>query len=266
MCYGNIPLDWGTLMLTAEERAQFIASDSRCEPLIKRCLGGDELLNGGDRYCLWLVDFAPSLLKSLPLVSARVEACREKRLASKDAGARKLGEERPYQFRDLNNPDTAIVIPKVSSERRKYVPLGFIDKSTVTTGTVLIVPNGTLYMFGVLSSAFHMAWLRAVGGRMKSDLQYSKDLVYNNFIWPTVSDEARKTIETAAQGVLDARAAHPGQTLADLYDPLYMPPDLLKVHQHLDALVDKAYGKKFASDAERVAHLFDLYAAAVKGA
>ena len=266
MCYGNIPLDWGTLMLTAEERAQFIASDSRCEPLIKRCLGGDELLNGGDRYCLWLVDFAPSLLKSLPLVSARVEACREKRLASKDAGARKLGEERPYQFRDLNNPDTAIVIPKVSSERRKYVPLGFIDKSTVTTGTVLIVPNGTLYMFGVLSSAFHMAWLRAVGGRMKSDLQYSKDLVYNNFIWPTVSDEARKTIETAAQGVLDARAAHPGQTLADLYDPLYMPPDLLKAHQHLDALVDKAYGKKFANDAERVAHLFDLYAAAVKGA
>ena len=264
MCYGNIPLDWGTLMLTAEERAQFIASDSRCEPLIKRCLGGDELLNGGDRYCLWLVDFAPSLLKSLPLVSARVEACREKRLASKDAGARRLGEERPYQFRDLNNPDTAIVIPKVSSERRKYVPLGFIDKSTVTTGTVLIVPNGTLYMFGVLSSAFHMAWLRAVGGRMKSDLQYSKDLVYNNFIWPTVSDEARKTIETAAQGVLDARAAHPGQTLADLYDPLYMPPDLLKAHQHLDALVDKAYGKKFANDAERVAHLFDLYAAAVK--
>lgn len=264
MCYGNIPLDWGTLMLTAEERAQFIASDSRSEPLIKHCLGGDELLNGGDRYCLWLVDFAPSLLKSLPLVSARVEACREKRLASKDAGARKLGEERPYQFRDLNNPDTAIVIPKVSSERRKYVPLGFIDKSTVTTGTVLIVPNGTLYMFGVLSSAFHMAWLRAVGGRMKSDLQYSKDLVYNNFIWPTVSDEAKKTIETAAQGVLDARAAHPGQTLADLYDPLYMPPDLLKAHQHLDALVDKAYGKKFANDAERVAYLFDLYAAAVK--
>lgn len=264
MCYGNIPLDWGTLMLTAEERAQFIASDSRSEPLIKRCLGGDELLNGGDRYCLWLVDFAPSLLKSLPLVSARVEACREKRLASKDAGARKLGEERPYQFRDLNNPDTAIVIPKVSSERRKYVPLGFIDRSTVTTGTVLIVPNGTLYMFGVLSSAFHMAWLRAVGGRMKSDLQYSKDLVYNNFIWPTVSDEAKKAIETAAQGVLDARAAHPGQTLADLYDPLYMPPDLLKAHQHLDALVDKAYGKKFANDAERVAHLFDLYAAAVK--
>ena len=264
MCYGNIPLDWGTLMLTAEERAQFIASDSRSEPLIKHCLGGDELLNGGDRYCLWLVDFAPSLLKSLPLVSARVEACRAKRLASKDAGARKLGEERPYQFRDLNNPDTAIVIPKVSSERRKYVPLGFIDKSTVTTGTVLIVPNGTLYMFGVLSSAFHMAWLRAVGGRMKSDLQYSKDLVYNNFIWPTVSDEAKKAIETAAQGVLDARAAHPGQTLADLYDPLYMPPDLLKAHQHLDALVDKAYGRKFANDAERVAHLFDLYAAAVK--
>ena len=260
MCYGNVPLEWGTLMLTEEERTAFIAADARCEPLIKFCMGGDEWLNGGKRFCLWLVGVAPSLLRSLPMVVQRVELCREKRLASKDAGARKLAD-RPTQFRDTNNPDTAIIIPKVSSERRKYVPMGFIGKDVITTGTVLIIPNGTLYMLGVLMSALHMAWMRTVGGRMKSDYQYSKDLVYNNFVWPSPSDELKAKIEEAAQEVLDVRAHYPDQTLAALYDPLFMPPDLVKAHAHLDALVDKAYGlSPSCTDADRVAHLFKLYA------
>ena len=260
MCYGNVPLEWGTLMLTEEERAAFIAGDARCEPLIKFCMGGDEWLNGGKRFCLWLVGVAPSLLRSLPMVVQRVEQCREKRLASKDAGARKLAD-RPTQFRDTNNPDTAIIIPKVSSERRKYVPMGFIGKDVITTGTVLIIPNGTLYMLGVLMSALHMAWMRTVGGRMKSDYQYSKDLVYNNFVWPSPSEELKAKIEAAAQAILDARARYPDQTLAALYDPLFMPPDLVKAHAHLDALVDKAYGLSLScTDADRVAHLFKLYA------
>ena len=260
MCYGNVPLEWGTLMLTEEERAAFIADDARCEPLIKFCMGGDEWINGGKRFCLWLVGVAPSLLRSLPLVVQRVELCREKRLASKDAGARKLAE-RPTQFRDTNNPDTAIIIPKVSSERRKYVPMGFIGKDVITTGTVLIIPNGTLYMLGVLMSALHMVWMRTVGGRMKSDYQYSKDLVYNNFVWPSPSEELKSKIEATAQEVLDLRGHYPDQTLAALYDPLFMPPDLVKAHAHLDALVDKAYGlSPSATDAERVAHLFKLYA------
>ncbi len=260
MCYGNVPLEWGTLMLTEEERTAFIAGDARCEPLIKFCMGGDEWLNGGKRFCLWLVGVAPSLLRSLPMVVQRVELCREKRLASKDAGARKLAE-RPTQFRDINNPDTAIIIPKVSSERRKYVPMGFIGKDVITTGTVLIIPNGTLYMLGVLMSALHMAWMRTVGGRMEMRYQYSKDLVYNNFVWPSPSDELKAKIEEAAQDVLDVRAHYPDQTLAALYDPLFMPPDLVKAHAHLDALVDKAYGlSPSCTDADRVAHLFKLYA------
>ena len=265
MCYGNVPLEWGTLMLTEEERAAFIAGDARCEPLIKFCMGGDEWLNGGKRFCLWLVGVAPSLLRSLPMVVQRVEQCREKRLASKDAGARKLAD-RPTQFRDTNNPDTAIIIPKVSSERRKYVPMGFIGKDVITTGTVLIIPNGTLYMLGVLMSALHMAWMRTVGGRMKSDYQYSKDLVYNNFVWPSPSEELKAKIEAAAQAILDARARYPDQTLAALYDPLFMPPDLVKAHAHLDALVDKAYGLSLScTDADRVAHLFKLYAEKTTG-
>ena len=260
MSYGNVPLEWGTLMLTEEERASFIAADLRCGPLIKFCMGGDEYLNGCKRYCLWLVDTAPMLLKSLPMVAERVALCREKRLGSKDAGARKLAD-RPTQFRDTNNPDTAIVIPKVSSERRKYIPLGFIGKDTIVTGTVLIIPNGTLYMLGVLSSAIHMAWMKAVGGRMKSDYQYSKDLVYNNFVWPSLTDEQKAKIEEAAQAILDVRAKYADQTLAALYDPLFMPPDLVKAHAHLDALVDKAYGlSPSCTDSDRVAHLFKLYA------
>ena len=260
MSYGNVPLEWGTLMLTEEERESFIAADPRCEPLIKFCLGGDEFLNGGKRYCLWLVDAAPMLLKSLPMVAQRVALCREKRLASKDAGARKLAD-RPTQFRDTNNPDTAIVIPKVSSERRKYIPLGFIGKDTIVTGTVLIIPNGTLYMLGVLSSAIHMAWMKAVGGRMEMRYQYSKDLVYNNFVWPSPTDEQKAKIEETAQAILDVRARYADQTLAALYDPLFMPPELLKAHQANDRAVLAAYGLALDTpEPEIVAHLFKLYA------
>lgn len=237
-----------------------IAADPRCEPLIKFCLGGDEFLNGGKRYCLWLVDAAPMLLKSLPMVAQRVALCREKRLASKDAGARKLAD-RPTQFRDTNNPDTAIVIPKVSSERHKYIPLGFIGRDTIVTGTVLIIPNGTLYMLGVLSSAIHMSWMKAVGGRMEMRYQYSKDLVYNNFVWPSPADEQKAKIEETAQAILDVRAKYADQTLAALYDPLFMPPELLKAHQANDRAVLVAYGLALDTpESEIVAHLFKLYA------
>ena len=143
--------------------------------------------------------------------------------------------------------------------------MGFIGKDVITTGTVLIIPNGTLYMLGILMSVLHMAWMRTVGGRMKSDYQYSKDLVYNNFVWPSPSEELKAKIEAAVQEVLDVRAHYPDQTLAALYDPLFMPPDLVKAHAHLDALVDKAYGlSPSCTDADRVAHLFKLYASTRK--
>ena len=140
-----------------------------------------------------------------------------------------------------------------------------MSPDVIATGSALIVPNATTYHFGILTSRMHNAWMRAVAGRMKSDYQYSKNIVFNNFVWPEVTDEIQAKVADAAQAVLDARKNHPTRTLASLYNQRAMPPDLLKAQQHLDALVDKAYGKKFANDAERVAHLFDLYAAAVKG-
>ena len=188
--------------------------------------------------------------------------CREMRLASHDAGARQLAMT-PGLFRETNNPKTAIVLPCHSSETRLYVPMDFIDDSKIVTNANLFIPDATLYHFGVLTSRIHNAWMRAVAGRLKSDYRYSKDIVYNNFIWPDLSDSASlcDKITEAAQAVLDARAAHLGATLADLYDPLAMPPNLVKAHAHLDALVDKAYGlKPTATDSDRVALLFKLYA------
>ncbi len=287
---GNMPLDGGNLIIEKEEYPQF----ANCEPdsltVIKHLTGSKEYIQGLERWCLWLKDVEPSLIRSMPLVMERVAKCREWRLASKSADTRKHAAT-PTLFREQKNPKTAIIIPKVSSEKRDYIPIGFIDDSTIVTDLAFIIPDATLYHFGILSSRMQMAWMRAVAGRLKSDYRYSKDIVYNNFIWPDVDNVANvkmlpmansnsqlKTgnigtgntstmatlIASAAQAVLDARAAHPGATLADLYDPLTMPPDLVKAHAHLDALVDKAYGlSPSCTDLDRVAHLFRLYADAV---
>ena len=199
------------------------------------------------------------------------------RLASKASSTRKVAAT-PGLFCQITQPEGKdyIAVPRVSSERREYVPIGFLTAETKVTDLLQIIPEATLYHFGVLTSRMHNAWMRAVCIReVKSDYRYSKDVVYNNFIWPRnvsgASEESeliKNQIESAAQMILDVRQkyldADPACTLAILYNPETMPPDLLKAHQHLDALVDKAYGKKFANDAERVAHLFDLYAAAVK--
>jgi hypothetical protein len=204
----------------------------------------------------------------MPLVMDCVEKCKAARLASKDPAARKLADT-PTLFRETNNPKSAIVIPEVSSESRKYVPMDFIDDSVICTNKIQMVPGATLYHFGVLTSQMHMAWMRAVCGRMKSDYSYSKDVVYNNFVWPRPSDELKGKITAAAQAVLDIRKhymdADERCSLAALYDPTAMPPDLVKAHAHLDALVDKAYGlSSTATDTDRVTHLFKLYARATK--
>ena len=200
----------------------------------------------------------------MPIVMERVKCCRAARLASKDPAARKLADT-PTLFRETNNPKFAIVIPEVSSEARRYVPMDFIDDSIICTNKIQMIPDATHYHFGVLTSQMHMAWMRAVCGRMKSDYSYSKDIVYNNFIWPRPSDERKEKITAAAQAVRDVRKRYMDAdercSLATLYDPTAMPPDLVKAHVHLDALVDKAYGlSPSATDAERVAHLFKLYA------
>jgi hypothetical protein len=268
MNFGNMPRDGGNLIIEADEYERFIEQEPQGKPFIRPLLGAEEFLHGKKRYCLWLVNADLTLLRNCPKILERVEKCRQMRLSSKAAATRKFAAT-PGLFCQITQPEGKdyIAIPRVSSERRDYIPIGFLTAETKVTDLLQIIPDATLYHFGVLTSRMHNAWMRAVAGRLKSDYRYSKDIVYNNFIWPEVKNNSVcsvssvvKNITQAAQTVLDARAAHPGATLADLYDPRMMPPDLVKAHAALDALVDKAYGlKPTCTDTERVAHLFKLY-------
>lgn len=262
---GNKPIDGGHYLFTTEERNAFLTIEPQAEPFFRRWIGSDEFINGWERWCLWLGDCPPATLRQMQESLKRVEAVRQIRLASKSAPTRKLAAT-PTRFHVENIPsEPYLVIPKVSSERRPYIPIGFMTPETLCSDLVFIVPNASLYHLGVTSSTAHMAWVRTVCGRLESRYRYSAGIVYNNYPWPIDATEAhRDAIERAAQGVLDARAAFPDATLADLYDPLSMPPALVKAHQTLDRAVDAAYvpsgGKKtWASDAERVAFLFEMY-------
>ncbi len=260
---GNKPIDGGNYLFTTEERDAFLLREPQAAAYFRRWLGADEFINGYERWCLWLGDCPPGELRRMPESLKRVDAVRQFRLASKSAPTQKLADT-PTRFHVENMPDSAyLLIPEVSSERRDYIPIGFIQPDTLGSNLVKIVPHATRYHFGVLTSAMHMAWVRAVCGRLKSDYRYSAGIVYNNFPWPDAPDDkARQAIEAAAQAVLDARAQFPDATLADLCDPLTMPPVLLKAHQKLNAAVDRAYGKtSFKNDAERVAFLFQRYQA-----
>ena len=224
-------------------------------------MGGDEFLNGAVRWCLWLDGAPPSALRSDPEVQRRVQSVRTFRLSSSRAQTKALAET-PTLFGEIRQPRTAyLLFPKVGSASRRYFPIGFVEPDVIATGSALIVPGATLYHFGVLSSAMHTAWFYFVGGRMKSDPQYSAGIVYNNFPWPQeVIDTKRTAIEAAAQAVLDAREAFADQTLADLYDPLAMPRQLREAHAKLDRVVDKCYrSAAFSSDRQRVEYLFGLY-------
>jgi hypothetical protein len=260
MNYGSMPIDNGWLILSEQERKELLQKEPLARPYIRRYMGGEEFLNGVDRYCLWLTGIEPAKLRLLPLVSARIAGNQKYRLGSDRETTRNLAKT-PSLFGEIRQADsTYLFIPKVSSEIRNYLPIGFNRPSIIASGTALIVKKATPFHFGVLSSQMHGAWMRTVCGRMKSDYQYSAGIVYNNFPWPEPTPKQRASIETAAQAVLDARAQHPGATLADLYDPLTMPPNLVKAHHTLDRAVDAAYGKTtFASEAERVAFLFTLY-------
>lgn len=263
MVYGNKPTDGGHLLIDVKDYDSLTKFEPNALQFIKRFLGAQEYINNEVRYCLWLVGANPSVLSKMPLVMERVKAVREMRLASKKAATNKKATT-PTLFDEIRQPNTTyILVPRVSSERRDYVPMGFFDKDVIAGDSCQIIPGATLYHFGVLESRMHMAWMRAVCGRLKSDYRYSKDIVYNNFIWPKVSEAQQATVSKAAQAVLDARALYPDSSLADLYDPLTMPPELAKAHRRLDSLVDKLYGRKFNDDAARVAHLFELYAEAV---
>lgn len=262
---GNKPIDGGYYLFTAEERDEFLAKEPQAAPYFRRWIGADEFINGWERWCLWLGECPPAILRQMPESLKRVEAVRQTRLASKSAPTRKLAAT-PTRFHVENIPTEAyLVIPEVSSERRPFIPIGYIGPDTLSSNKLRILCNGSPSLFGVLTSTMHMAWMRQVTGRLKSDFQYSVTIVYNNYPWPIDATEAqREAIGNAAQRVLDARADFANATLADLYDPLSMPSALVKAHQNLDRAVDAAYvpsgGKKtWASDAERVAFLFELY-------
>ena len=256
---GNQPTDGGNLIIEANEIDDFLKNEPLAKPFIKKLVGAREYINNLPRYCLWLKDATPSQLRNMPLVLERINGVREMRLASRDKGTQRLAET-PHLFRETNNPETYIIVPSVSSERRRYVPMGFMKSDTIPTNLVLIIPNASLYHFGVLESNVHMAWMRAVCGRLKSDYRYSKDIVYNNFPWAEVSDEQREKIATTAQAILDARALYPDSSLADLYDELTMPPELRKAHQQNDKAVMAAYGFPInMTESECVARLFELY-------
>ncbi|MBP5983918.1 MAG: class I SAM-dependent DNA methyltransferase [Fluviicola sp.] len=248
------------LIIEEDDLDFLVSNEPNSKKYIKFLIGAVEFINNKKRYCLWLVDCPPDELRKMPHVMERVNRVKADRLTSSDKTMQKLAMT-PTLFRETNNPDSCLVIPVVSSERRNYIPMGFIDKNTISTNGNLIMPDANLYHFGVLMSKMHMAWVKTTCGRLKSDFRYSKDIVYNNYPWPeNPSDKQIKMIEEKAQNVLDVRASFPTSSLADLYNPLTMPPALVKAHNELDKAVDAAYSKQaFTSEAKRMEFLFELY-------
>ena len=264
---GNKPIDGGNYLFTEEEMQEFVEKEPASKKWFKPWYGSQEFINRKPRYCLWLGDCPPNELRKMPECMKRVNAVRQLRLESKSAGTRKLADT-PTRFHVENMPKgTYIVIPEVSSERRKYVPMGFMSPDILCSNLVKIIPNAILYHFGILTSNVHMAWMRAVCGRLKSDYRYSKDVVYNNFPWPTPTDEQKAKIKETAQAILDARALYPDSSLADLYDETTMPPELRKAHQQNDKAVMRAYGFdiKTTTETSCVAELMKMYQKLMNG-
>ena len=260
MSFGNMPLDGGNLILSDEEKKEFLSIEPLSEKYILPLISAFEFLNGKKRWCIWLVDIEPNVLRQLSEVIKRVELVKQFRLNSVAPSTQKFSLT-PTLFRDRNRSETFIVVPRVSSENRPYIPFGFFDKNSIVSDTCMSIPLGNQYHFGVLMSKMHMAWVKTTCGRLKSDFRYSKDIVYNNYPWPeNPSEKQIKTIEEKAQNVLDVRVSFPTSSLADLYNPLTMPPALVKAHNDLDKAVDAAYSKQaFTSEAKRMEFLFELY-------
>lgn len=266
MTTGNRPADGGHLIIEAEDYDEFIKKEPNAKKYIKKLTGAMEFINNKARYCLWLVDINPKELRNMPEVLKRVEACKEDRLNG--AEDRQKLAATPWLFRETKCPDLYVIVPATSSENRKYVPMGFLDSSTIATNSATIIPNANLYDFGILTSNVHMAWMRTVCGRLEMRYRYSKDIVYNNFPWCNSTDEQKAKIEKTAQGILDARELYPECSLADLYDDLTMPKELRKAHQENDKAVMEAYGfckkdengkRTWLTESETVAKLMEMY-------
>ncbi len=258
---GNKPIDDGNYLFTPEEKEAFVLAEPGSRSLFRRFWGADDYLYCSPRWCLWLADVEPDVLRKLPKVLERVRNVQRFRKSSRSKPTQKLAMT-PTRFHVECVPRKPyLLIPRHQSEKRHYFPMGYLRQSDLAGDSCLVMPNATLYHFGVLSSAMHMAWVRQVCGRIKSDYRYSASLVYNNYPWPQgVTDKQKARVEKFAQAVLDARAKHPDATLADLYDPLAMPANLSKAHANLDRAVDACYrAQPFTSERQRVEYLFMLY-------
>ena len=261
---GNKPIDGGYYLFEKKDMEEFIKQEPEAQKYFHQWYGSREFINRSPRYCLWLGECSPTELRKLPLCMERIKAVREYRLSSPSKGTIKLAEK-PTRFHVENMPKGQyIVIPEVSSQRRRYVPMGYMDSSVLCSNKVRLMPDADLYEFGILESNVHMAWMRVVCGRLKSDYDYSIKIVYNNFPWPEPTAQQRKKIEQTAQAVLDARALYPDSSLADLYDELTMPPELRKAHHQNDMAVMQAYGftkgsEAYKSEAACVAELMQRY-------
>ncbi len=261
MGIGNKPIDDGNYLFTTAEKRKFVMAEPAAKKYIRAFFGADDFLQGQPRWCLWLGECSPRSLRQMPEVMKRVETVRKFRQESKSTPTRKLAAT-PTRFHVENIPRSPyLLIPRHSSERRKYIPIGYVKPAILAGDSCLIISDTTRYHFGILSSAMHMAWVRQVCGRLESRYRYSNKLVYNNFPWPEApSAKQRAAVEAAARAVLDARKKFPDSTLAHLYDPLAMPPELVKAHADLDRAVDRCYRPQpFESDRQRVEHLFALY-------
>ena len=262
MTAGNKPSDGGNLILSQEERDVLLSKDKSISPCIRRYVGSKDFINNNEiRYCLWLKGISPAVYHKNTEIMRRLNAVREMRLASSAAPTRAMAEK-PYLFFSSPQTDTNyLCIPEVSSERRWYIPIGFMDKSVIASNKLLIVPDASLYHFGVLTSNVHMAWTRTVCGRLEMRYQYSGATVYNTFPWPSPTESQKAKIEQTAQAILDARALYPDCSLAVLYDDRVMPPELSKAHEQNDRAVWEAYGKKWpiSSSSACVAELMKMY-------
>jgi hypothetical protein len=259
MNFGNMPADGGEFLFTTEEKNEFLAKEPNAENYFKPFISALEFINNKERWCLWLQDIEPGELKKMKYVIERVQNVK----AIRELSSRPQLANIPHLFAQITQPKNLdyILIPRHSSENRKFIPIGFFKSENIAADSCLIIPNGTLYHFGVLMSTIHMAWVKSVCGRLESRFRYSKDIVYNNYPWPdNPNDKQIKAIEKAAQKVLDTRLQFPKSSLADLYDPLTMPPFLIKAHNELDKVVDLAYrSQPFTSEANRMVFLFELY-------
>ena len=262
MVYGNKPTDGGFLFLSKEEKDDVINKEPEVARYIKRIYGSVEYINNKERYCLWLVGANPTDLRKSAFIRQRIESVRQFRLSSPKEATRKSAEWASL-FQEVRQPESYyIIVPRVSSENRRYVPMGFMSPDNIINDSVQFIPNASLYDYGILTSNVHMAWMRAVCGRLKSDYRYSKDVVYNNFPWPSPTEAQKVRIEETAQAILDARALYPDSSLADLYDEVAMPAELRKAHQANDRAVMEAYGwtaSREFTESICVAELFKMY-------